>query len=178
MLPLELAVFHAINADTATRPPVVAAALWVSQQMPWVIAGVLLALALAGSGRQRRALAQALLAMALAWVNVQWLRHGVHVPRPGELGIGTQWIEHAARSGFPSMHTAVAFALASGIALGRRHRRLAWLAWVAAFAMGWSRICLGVHFPSDVLAGALTGMLSAWCVRRVAAHSPMSIQKS
>ena len=84
-------------------------------------------------------------------------------PPPAQLGIGVQWIDHAARAGFPSMHAAGAFALAASLAAGTR-RTLPWLAGSAcamAVAIAWSRVCLGVHFPSDVLAGALTGVLCA-----------------
>jgi len=179
MQALDLALFHALNADAATAPAVVAAALWVSQKMPFVILGALLALTLAGPAAQRRPLLRALAAVALAWVNVQLLRQGLHVPRPGELGIGTQWVEHGVRTGFPSMHTAAAFALAAGIALGRLQRGLAWAAWSAALAMGWSRICLGAHFPTDVVGGAAVGVISACCVRWMATAIPAALpQKS
>ena len=65
-----------------------------------------------------------------------------------------------------------AFALAMAVSLGctRHNRVLVALAWTAALAMAWSRVHLGVHFPSDVLAGALVGMLSAILIWR-AAHA-------
>ena len=54
-------------------------------------------------------------------------------------------------------------AFAAGVAwfctLSRRVWRLAALA--AAFLMGFSRLYVGVHYPSDVLAGALIGTVSA-----------------
>lgn len=68
------------------------------------------------------------------------------------------------------MHAAGAFALALGINLGvGRHRR--WLvicAWILASSVALSRVVLGVHFPSDVLAGMLTGAASATLVWRCA----------
>ena len=65
---------------------------------------------------------------------------------------------------FPSGHTCAAFA-AGMIWL----RTLPWkwgriAAPVLAVCMGLSRLYVGVHYPSDVLAGALVGSLCAWAV--------------
>lgn len=165
MLPLELDMFQALNASVDTHAGVVAAARWISQSLPLAMAAWLAAIVALGTGRQRRAVWSAFAGMALAWVGAQALRHGVQAPRPAQLGLGMQWIDHAARAGFPSLHAAGAFALAAALSLGR----MPWaagVAWTAALAIAWSRVCLGVHFPSDVLAGALTGMLGAWAAHR------------
>jgi undecaprenyl-diphosphatase len=60
---------------------------------------------------------------------------------------------------FPSGHTAAAFA--SAIALSRMwpQAQAAW--WLAAVAMGYSRIYLGHHYPLDVAGGAIVGVLIA-----------------
>ena len=57
----------------------------------------------------------------------------------------------------------MAFAFWAGLAWGGV--RIAALAVLpAVLLIGWSRICLGVHFPSDILAGALVGTLCAGLV--------------
>ena len=45
--------------------------------------------------------------------------------------------------------------------------RWRWFALVLAVCMGLSRLYVGVHYPSDVLAGAAVGTLCAWAVRRM-----------
>jgi undecaprenyl-diphosphatase len=50
----------------------------------------------------------------------------------------------------------------------RRSKPLVLLAWTAAVAIAWSRVHLGVHFPSDVMAGALVGCASALLVWNLA----------
>lgn len=67
---------------------------------------------------------------------------------------------------FPSGHTCAAFAAGMGWmrALPWRQGRAAAL--VLAVCMGLSRLYVGVHYPTDVLAGALIGALCAWAVWR------------
>jgi membrane-associated phospholipid phosphatase len=61
-------------------------------------------------------------------------------------------------SSFPSGHTIAAVAVATVIA--RRYREHHWVPWVAyglAGAIGFSRISLRAHFPSDVFLGGILG---------------------
>ena len=59
---------------------------------------------------------------------------------------------------FPSGHTAAAFVMATLIAF--YYPTLAGLAYSLASIIGFSRVLLGVHFPSDILAGAALGSFS------------------
>ena len=70
------------------------------------------------------------------------------------------WVVHVANVGsLPSLHAANLFALALVATLG--DRRLAWGAYPLALAVGLSRVYLGVHWPTDVLAGMVWGSLVA-----------------
>lgn len=64
---------------------------------------------------------------------------------------------------FPSGHTLVSFEAAVSILF--YHRRWGIAALVLACMIGFSRMYLFVHFPTDVLAGALMGTGIAFCVR-------------
>ncbi|MBW8846729.1 MAG: phosphatase PAP2 family protein [Burkholderiales bacterium] len=60
---------------------------------------------------------------------------------------------------FPSGHTLHAFAFA--LLLSSFHPALAPLLWSFAVLVGLARVVLGLHFPSDVLFGALIGIGTA-----------------
>ena len=63
--------------------------------------------------------------------------------------------------GFSSTHTAYAFALATFAALAVRGRFLAVVIFAWAVVVGYSRVYMGLHFPGDVLGGAVWGALVA-----------------
>lgn len=68
---------------------------------------------------------------------------------------------------FPSGHTGAAFAAASAL-LGS-NRRWGIAACLLAVIMGFSRIYLYVHYPTDVLGGMVLGCLTGWLSWRIVA---------
>lgn len=60
---------------------------------------------------------------------------------------------------FPSAHTFLSFAIATTVLL-YGHKKLGWLMMAIAVMVGFSRIATGVHYPSDVVAGATIGIAS------------------
>jgi undecaprenyl-diphosphatase len=78
-----------------------------------------------------------------------------------------RFVAHAADPGFPSDHAAAAFAIATALFASSRPVGAPLL--VAAALLAISRVGVGVHYPSDVLAGAVIGVTAA-----LGAHAAIS----
>lgn len=78
-----------------------------------------------------------------------------------------QPVVHAITSdkSFPSDHTALSFVLATIIFL--YSRKLGMAAFVLAALVGISRVIGGVHYPTDILGGAIVGVFTVYLVRFV-----------
>ena len=66
---------------------------------------------------------------------------------------------------FPSGHTFASFAAATALFL--HHKKLGIAAYILAAVIAFTRLYLYVHFPSDVAAGMLLGILGGWIAYRI-----------
>ena len=153
----DLWLHHGLLLDAAS--PGVQAALWLS-----VLGGLLVmgpvALAtvawLVWRGERRQAL-WLFATITSGRLLVEGIKLLVQRPRPA---LAERLAEVGSWS-FPSSHSAGTMMTAAALALLAGGRRRMWLAVLAAAgAVGWSRVALGVHWPSDVLAGWGFGL--AW----------------
>jgi undecaprenyl-diphosphatase len=71
---------------------------------------------------------------------------------------------HPSDSSFPSNPASVGFCIATAVWFF--NRTAGWALYVLAGLLGLARLIGGVHYPSDVLGGALIGTLSAYLVVR------------
>jgi membrane-associated phospholipid phosphatase len=90
------------------------------------------------------------------------LKYSVNRPRPFTTYPFIENVTSAGSPSFPSGHTSDAFALATSLSLAfpKWYVIAPSLLWAAS--VGYSRMDLGVHYPSDVLAGAIIGAGSAY----------------
>lgn len=108
-----------------------------------------------GGEKARKSAKLALTADALSAGITFGLKLAVNRPRP-------EGDTDRSNSSFPSGHATGAFALAT--VFSHQYPKVTVPAFVAAAAVGISRIYLGRHYPSDVLGGALVGFGSACLV--------------
>jgi undecaprenyl-diphosphatase len=130
-----------------------------------LIFGVFLAVAFLARGRWRSVNARhGVVAAALASIvalEVAQVIAGVwDRPRPYEGHLETHvFVATSSDPSFPSDHATVAFAIAVSILL--RNKRLGLITIAMAMVVALSRVVVGVHYPSDVVAGAGLGTLAA-----------------
>ncbi len=121
-------------------------------------------LALIGETPGRRAARRGLvsLGIASAGANVVFkpLTRRRRPERAEQASLGARHVPLPRSSSFPSGHTASAFAFAVGAGAELPVARRPLLA--LATAVGYSRVHTGVHYPGDVLAGALVGIGAGW----------------
>src|SRR3954452_19331477 len=128
------------------------------------LAALVLAFVFVGGRRgvaTRRAVVAAGFSAALALTVAAIVARVVDRPRPfvGHPHAVHLFAAHAADPGFPSDHATAAFAIA--VALLLRSRTWGAVALVAATVLAITRVAMGIHYPTDVLAGAVLGALVA-----------------
>jgi undecaprenyl-diphosphatase len=123
----------------------------------WLVLALVFALVL----RRWQIFVLTLVADALAQLSSTVLKAAIPRDRPHVHALVSRPHSHS----FPSGHATTSFACATVLAL--MVPRLRWPLLVLAAAVSWSRVYVGVHYPLDVLAGAVLGAAIGFGVFRV-----------
>jgi undecaprenyl-diphosphatase len=106
---------------------------------------------------------KALVAAVLSrFVITELIRFFWEKPRPFIENNVNLLIGHEASSSFPSGHAAFYFALSTVVYF--YNKKLGILFLISSVLISLSRVFVGVHWPSDILAGAIVGIFSGWLI--------------
>jgi undecaprenyl-diphosphatase len=120
-----------------------------------------------GDDRWKRACAAGLAAASLGLLANQVIAHLWDRPRPYQAHHNiVPLLTPSHDPSFPSDHATAAFAIAFGVLFV--YRRAGYVFLAAAAVIAASRVLAGMHYPSDVLAGAAIGLASGYLTARVA----------
>ena len=142
--------------------------MWLSRIGTLGLVWILIALALAFLRRRPTLALLVLAADGVADLLARALKSVVDVERPAFRYAEPKALVHVPHDhSFPSGHAATSFACATTLTFFAP--RLAPAFFLLAAAIAWSRVYVGVHYPLDVLGGALLGIAVAialrWLVR-------------
>jgi undecaprenyl-diphosphatase len=124
----------------------------------WPLLAVVLAVVIFGRRRARMTVLLAVIAVALSdQISSALLKPLFARPRPSHVLEGVRLLAgRGGRYGFPSAHAANVFS--AWIVLALRHPSSKYALVAIPVAVAYSRIYVGLHYPLDVIGGALLGL--------------------
>ena len=139
---------------------------FISNSDAWLVVGIPVAAGTVGlikkDDRLFRNACVTLAAVAINSCVTEVLKYSINRDRPFKTYLDITKKSAGGSPSFPSGHTSGAFALATSLSLSCPKWYIIVPSYAWAGTVGFSRMDLGVHYPSDVLAGAIIGTGSAW----------------
>lgn len=162
---MDLEIFRAINNLAGRWLLLDQLAIFLATYAGVIMAMVVVGLLIARKEYRQMAMVALVSALISRYFFVTLIRLWYQRPRPisvdamHQLVVNTQWA-------FPSGHASFFFALSTGVYL--YHKKLGVVFYIVSILMGISRIFIGVHWPTDILAGVVLGILVALGVESIA----------
>ncbi len=137
----------------------------------WILVCILLFVF--GGKKGRNVAIVCIVALVFGYYLTEILKYIVARPRPYAMLDGVRILTSIDGSSWPSGHTVASFI--GAIIIGRSYSfnfkgkkcKLIYPLLIFAFLVGFSRIYNGVHYPSDVISGALIGIFCALLILRI-----------
>lgn len=156
-------IFQKINQFAGQSKFLDLIAIFFADYLGYILILFLLVVLFKNFKKYRSMLAQAAIAAILArLVIVNIIRSLWYRPRPFIENQINLIIGSINQASFPSGHAAFYFAISTIVYFYNKKTGI--LFFIASFLMGISRVFSGVHWPTDILVGALVGIFSALLV--------------
>jgi undecaprenyl-diphosphatase len=153
-------LFLALNGSPTSPRIALAFAIFAAKYLIVLVPLHLVLIWLGGDRKMRFVGVTAFLALVIAIGINQAIGYVAFTPRPFVVGLGTQLIEHRDSSSLPSNHATIFFTYAAVLLLLSK-RALGLVFGLLGLLVAWSRIYLGIHYPIDMGAAALTSLVAA-----------------
>ncbi len=148
---LNIHLFQLINSPAGKNPYLDAFMIFSAQYLVYIIPIIILYLWFAKKGDKNFSL-YLFLSVFFTLIVSMGISAVYYHPRPFVEGLGTQLIEHAPDSSFPSDHTAAMFSLALPYLFFKKYKSGSALI-ILATLVGYARVFCGIHFPFDIIGG-------------------------
>ncbi|OGF69952.1 hypothetical protein A3H65_02840 [Candidatus Giovannonibacteria bacterium RIFCSPLOWO2_02_FULL_45_14] len=140
--------------------------IFFGNYLAWILGAGLVFFVISQNRENFRVAIEALFAGILSrFVFAEIIRYFYDKPRPFEVDVSIPLILHEVGKSFPSGHAAFFFAVATTLFI--YNRRWGIVFFIGAIAMGIGRVLAHIHWPIDILGGALIGIASAAIIWKV-----------
>lgn len=175
---MDYLIFQYLNSFALKYLWLDAAAIFFAKYFGWVLIGVLILFLIKNFRKYWKMTAAALISAVLArFVITEIIRWLWYRPRPFTGDEVNLLLPHRITGSFPSGHAAFFFALSMAFIFSYKKvypvpNRRFWcgagiLFFIASTLIGISRVFSGLHWPSDILGGAVVGLFAAWLIHRI-----------
>lgn len=134
----------------------------------WIMFGGLFVLWVIDGKITKEQVIHALVAAVIAWIFAAFIKDLFHTTRP-YLVNGNKalvfWLPSTNNGAFPSGHAAASFAMAFTVWL--HDKKIGFSYVLAAILIGIARVLGNVHYPIDILGGALLGIFVAFVIEKI-----------
>jgi len=164
---MDLIIFNLINQFAGRWPVLDVVGIFFARYIGYILVLVVLLFLLKNFKKYWPMVAKVFIAAILSrfiiteLIRFLWYRARPYVENNVNLLLPHDPVNNPVAS-FPSGHAAFYFAIATIVYF--YNKKLGILFFIASFLMGIARVFGGVHWPSDILAGAIVGIISAWLV--------------
>lgn len=176
---INIDVFRMINDLGKDYPFLNPIIIFLAEYMLYFLLLALVGYWFTRTNKNRMMVIQAVIATIIAEVlgKIAGQLYSHHQPF-AELSNVSQLVAHEIDNSFPSDHSIVFFTVCMSIYLVRKKEGWIWM--MIALGVAMSRVWVGVHYPGDVLTGALIGIISAiviyWLVPKLAFIKQLLLQ--
>jgi undecaprenyl-diphosphatase len=167
---LDYNFFKAIN-QLAGRYPFLDKVMILTSNRARYVYFIVLGLLFIMSGEKRKAAQNAIVAMVTAYLINLFIRTFSFKPRPfinHRVGI---LIPSKMDSSFPSKHTVLVFAVSTSLLF--YNKTIGTILSALSLLTGLSRVWLGHHYPSDIIASAMIGSIISLIVERLSSFKKL-----
>ncbi|MED3996339.1 undecaprenyl-diphosphatase [Peribacillus frigoritolerans] len=151
--------FKFINSKVQQYPLIDNIMIFFAEYVQYAFVLLILLLWLLNKSNFRVIAFQAMVSFTLAYSINRIIELFIYRERPFISHEIIQLIEHSANSSFPSDHATSAIAIAVTLWLSSHRFKYSWF--ILAIIVAFSRVWVGVHYPLDVVAGVLNGVIIA-----------------
>jgi undecaprenyl-diphosphatase len=156
-------VFEKINSLAGKYPVLDVMAIFFAKYLGYFLIFFLVFLLFKNFKKYWPMVIQGLLAAILARLGfTELIRLFWNRPRPFIGNHINLLLNHSASSSFPSGHAAFFFGLSTVVYF--YNKKAGYLFFLASFLISISRVFVGIHWPADILAGAVIGIFSGWLI--------------